>query len=170
MVFIPILYRLKSGRFVNRYTIFEKKEYYWIRKLNKNLTINQRKYAERRLKELYDLTLNKTAVGKNFVGIDKNLTGHLNNPNKVRYGVCSRVRNDGRINLNLFMPLNYKEIEKGHQMKISAQNGSIPEHAVEVKSQRIDIDSLALDIGFNNPKSRVLTKEELKKLKKLSKY
>lgn len=165
-----IFTKLKSGKLKEHFTIGEKKEYYKKRSENKKLSESQRKYALKRLAELDALTEKKTALSKNFVGRDGDLTGNKINPNKARYGVCTKIRKDGTLNINPFMPRKEREIEKEKQVEISAQKAlGSREHAARVKATtKVMIDNICEDKGFPESKTRKLTSEEYHKLKKLS--
>lgn len=162
---------LKGGKQKEHPTIGEKKEYYKKRTKDKNLTDSQRKYASKKLQELNELTEKKKAVSKNFVGKDGELTGNKKEPDKIRYGICTRVREDGSLNINPFMPEKESEIEKKQQLKVKAQEKTTGKrHAVRVRATpKINIDNLCEDKDFPEKDTRILTKTEFQELKKLSK-
>ncbi len=165
-----IFTKLKNGQLKEHPTIGEQKKYYKKRSQDKNLTANQRKYASKKLDELNNLTNDKkTAVSKNFAGKDSDLTGHSANSEKVRYGICTKVRKDGTVNINPFLPKKDKEVTNEHQVEVAAQKKAKGrEHAVRVRSTNIDIDKICMDKGFPESETRKLTQEEFRNLKKLS--
>lgn len=163
---MPIFQKV-NGKIIEHRTIGEKKDYFSNRINNPSLTKGQRGYAKRRLKELKNLIEKKEAVGKNFVSIDL-ITGNQSSSFKPRYGVCSKVKDNGTINFNVFMPLKDSEVEKGYQMRIKAQEGLEKEHAINVHPiTKVNIDNLAEDRGFGNTKTRKLSEEEIRKLRKI---
>lgn len=162
--------KLKNGKLKEHKTIGEKKEEYLNRVNDKSLSKIQRNYASKKLQELNDLTEKKTAISKTFAGKDVDLTGHTANSEKVRYGVCTKVRKDGSVNINPFMPKKESEIEKNKQVAVEAQKKAKGrEHAVRVKSSNISIDDICEDKGFPEKETRELTQEEFRRLKNLSK-
>lgn len=166
-----IFTKLKNGELKEYPTIGEQKKYYEKRSKDKSLKESQRKYATKKLEDLNDLTEKKTAVSKTFAGKDGDLTGHKANSEKVRYGVCTRVRKDGSVNINPFMPKKDVLVQNDKQVEVKAQKKTKgKEHAVRVKAaSNINIDNLCEDKGFPEKETRVLTKEEFKELRDLSK-
>lgn len=164
-----IFSKLKNGKLKEHPTIGEQKKYYEKRSKDKTLSNRQQNYANKRLQELNKLTEQKTAVSKNFVGRDGDVTGNKNAPDKVRYGVCSKVKGD-KINFHPFLPRRDSEVNNEFQVEVKAQHQAKGrEHAVRVRPSQVNINQVCEDKGFPEKDTRIMTPEEFKKLKKLSK-